>query len=189
MTEATEKPATGGRVLVVDDERANRALLRDLLIAEGHAVIEAMNGDQAWRLIQAQPIDVVLLDVVMPGTDGIEICRRIKQTPATAAIPVLLVTSLRKREDRLHGIAAGADDFLNKPVDAEEVLLRVRNAIRSKRLYDELQQQYQQLRQMTELREKLTRMLVDDTAALATLLGRPLTPPAGQDATAGETET
>ncbi len=127
-----------GAVLIVDDEGRNRKLLRDLLAFHGYSVCEAENGEQALQIVATTPLDVVLLDVMMPGLDGFEVCRRIKAQPATSQLPVLLVTALDERSDRLRGIAAGADDFLSKPIDLEEINLRVRNAVTTRRLRQDL---------------------------------------------------
>lgn len=129
-----------GRALVVDDEEQNRELLRDLLEAQGHEVIEAENGKQALQKVMENPPDVILLDVMMPGLNGFEVCRRLKADPKTAPIPILLVTVLTDRSDRLAGIEAGANDFLSKPIDREDLLPRVRNAIYTKRLFDQMQE-------------------------------------------------
>jgi PAS domain S-box-containing protein/putative nucleotidyltransferase with HDIG domain len=131
-------PASTGTVLVVDDEARNRKLLHDLLAFHGYIVCEAENGEQALQVIKTTPLDVVLLDVMMPGIDGFEVCRRIKANPSTSQLPVLLVTALNERPDRLRGIAAGADDFLSKPIDLEEINLRVRNAVTTRRLRQDL---------------------------------------------------
>jgi class 3 adenylate cyclase len=139
------KPAPAGNVhspgfvLVVDDEENNRTLLRDSLEARGYEVEEAENGEQALRKIAARPPDVILLDLMMPVMDGFEVCRRLKTVGKTAHLPILLVTSLSDRQERLMGIAVGANDFLNKPIDLQDVILRVGNAIYTKRLYDQLQ--------------------------------------------------
>ena len=130
--------APAGVVLVVDDEARNRKLLHDLLVFHGYAVSEAENGERALHVVKTTPLDVVLLDVMMPGLDGFEVCRQIKADPATSQLPVLLVTALSERSDRLRGIAAGADDFLSKPIDLEEIYLRVRNAVTTRRLRQDL---------------------------------------------------
>jgi class 3 adenylate cyclase len=136
---ATAQPTPGwGFVLVVDDEQQNRMLLRDALEAFGYQVEEAENGMQALQKIAAHPPDVILLDLMMPQMDGFEICRRLKADLKTAHIPILMVTALSERADRLMGIRAGANDFLNKPIDIQDVTLRVGNAIHAKRLYDQL---------------------------------------------------
>ncbi len=127
-----------GSVLVVDDEEQNRGLLCDPLQARGFTVAEAACGLEALQKIAAQPPDVVLLDVMMPKMDGFEVCRRLKTDSRTAHIPVLMVTALSDRKERLMGIAAGANDFLNKPVDVLDVTLRVGNAIHAKKLHDQL---------------------------------------------------
>ncbi|MEJ0089842.1 MAG: adenylate/guanylate cyclase domain-containing protein [Limisphaerales bacterium] len=134
-----DQPVSGwGFVLVVDDEPQNRTLLRDPLEAFGYRVEEAESGMQALEKIAAHPPDVVLLDLMMPNMDGFEVCRRLKVDLKTAHIPILMVTALSERGDRLLGIRAGANDFLTKPIDIQDVILRVGNAVRTKHLYDQL---------------------------------------------------
>ncbi len=128
-----------GLVLVVDDEEANRMLLRDPLEAHGYEIVEAENGEQALEQVGQRPPDVILLDVMMPRMDGFEVCRRLKKDARTALIPVLMVTALSERKERMMGIAAGASDFLTKPVDVQELTLRVNHAVHAKRLLDQLQ--------------------------------------------------
>ncbi len=135
-----QTPCTSpGSVLVVDDEPQNRTLLRDSLEARGYDVVEAENGVQALEKVSQNPPDVILLDIMMPKMDGFEVCRRLKKDASTAQIPVLMVTSLSERQERLTAIGAGASDFLNKPLDFHDVVLRVGNAARSKQLFDQLQ--------------------------------------------------
>lgn len=170
-TDIAEKRLKGvGRVLIADDDAAQRNLLRVLAEKAGHHVIEAADGEQALKLAMSERPDVVLLDVMMPGLNGFEVCRQLKADPGTAPIPVLLVTSLADREDRIDGMRAGADDFLTKPVCGEEVSLRIRNAVYTKQLFDELEEKYRKLRDMADLRDRLTRMILDDTEALAGLM-------------------
>lgn len=126
-------------ILVVDDEEHNRILLCDSLEARGYELIEAENGLIALDKIAARPPDVILLDAMMPKMDGFEVCRRLKKNPATAAIPILMVTALSDRKERLMGIEAGANDFLNKPVDVQDLALRVANAAYTKQLFDQLE--------------------------------------------------
>lgn len=126
-----------GQVLVVDDEELNRDLLRDLLESDGYRVDEADSGEPALSLALDKRPDAILLDVMMPGMNGFEVCRRLKAEERTAPIPVLMVTALNERKDLLEGIKAGASDFLSKPIDFQEVLLRTRNATYTKRLFDE----------------------------------------------------
>lgn len=160
-----------GHVLVVEDDPSARALLAAALRAEGHVVVEAGNGDDALKQVRRSPPDVILLDVTMPGRDGISVCRELKQHPGTEPIPVLLVTGMKSHEDRLLGISAGANDFLAKPVDLPELILRVRNFVRMKQLYDELQRRCLELQTMVALGDNLGRMLAADNEALAKLLG------------------
>ena len=124
-----------GRILVVDDHPLNRMLLRDALERAGYMVDEADGGEAALLLAFADTADVVLLDVMMPEMDGFEVCRRLKADPRTATLPVLLVTALTDRENRHKGIEAGASDFISKPLDTVDLLLRVRNAVTAKRMY------------------------------------------------------
>jgi PleD family two-component response regulator len=159
-----------GTVLVVDDEPRNRTLLVHLLRAQGHDTIEAVDGTDGIAQACKHSPHTILLDIMMPGPDGIEICRRLKENPATAAIPVLMVTSVSDRDAMLAAISAGADDFISKPVDKHELALRVSNAVHRKRLIDDLHAENEQLRLMIELKDSLTRMITDDTAALTELL-------------------
>jgi class 3 adenylate cyclase/CheY-like chemotaxis protein/anti-sigma regulatory factor (Ser/Thr protein kinase) len=151
-----------GRVLVVDDEEHIRELLRDLLEAQGHQVIEAEDGRQALQKVTESLPDVLLLDVKMPELDGFEVCRRLKGDPKSATIAILLVTALRDRRDRLKGIEAGANDFLTKPIDAQDVILRVRNAVYAKRLFDRVQEDYKQIQELQIRIQDIFRRYVSD---------------------------
>ena len=126
------------RVLVVDDILANVRLLEAKLAAEYFDVVTAMNGVDALEAVQRTKPDIVLLDVMMPGIDGIEVCRRIKGNPLTQHIPVVMVTALDQPEDRVRGLEAGADDFLTKPVNDISLFCRVKSLVRLKMLTDEL---------------------------------------------------
>jgi len=141
------KPSLGF-VLVVDDEEQNRSLLRDPLEARGYEIAEAENGMVALEKIAARLPDVILLDVMMPQMDGFEVCRRLKTDSRTAHIPILMVTALSDRKERLMGIAVGANDFLNKPVDIQDVTLRVGNAVYTKHLHDQLQVEQEKSEQL-----------------------------------------
>ena len=126
------------RVLVVDDILANVRLLEAKLAAEYFDVVTAMNGVDALEAVQRSKPDIVLLDVMMPGIDGFEVCRRIKGNPLTQHIPVVMVTALDQPEDRVRGLEAGADDFLTKPVNDVSLFCRVKSLVRLKMLTDEL---------------------------------------------------
>jgi two-component system, cell cycle response regulator len=126
------------RVLVVDDILANVRLLEAKLTAEYFEVITAMNGLDALEAIARNKPDLILLDVMMPGLDGIEVCKRIKANPATQHIPVVMVTALDQPEDRVRGLNAGADDFLTKPVNDISLFCRIKSLVRLKMLTDEL---------------------------------------------------
>ena len=159
---AGPREAVTGRVLVVDDQEPNRLLLKDLLEAQGYLVTEASDGAEALQRVVDNAPDVVLLDVGMPGMDGFEVCRRLKAEPHTASIPVLLVTALSQRDQRLLGMGAGANDYITKPIDKTDLTLRVRNAIRMRQLYVEIEAQYARLEKLERLRDSLVHMIVHD---------------------------
>src|SRR3954468_16114566 len=126
------------RVLVVDDILSNVKLLEAKLTAEYFEVASAYNGLEALAKIEEQQPDIVLLDVMMPGMDGFECGRRIKQNPRAPHLPVVMVTALDQPADRVAGLEAGADDFLTKPVDDSPLSARVRSRVRLKLMTDEL---------------------------------------------------
>ncbi len=126
------------RILVVDDVVPNLKFLEARLTAEYFDVRTATNGADALRLCAAGTCDILLLDVMMPGLDGFEVCRRLKSDPATSHIPVVLITALDQPADRIRGLEAGADDFLTKPVDEIALIARVRSLARLKVAVDEL---------------------------------------------------
>jgi putative two-component system response regulator len=125
-------------VLVVDDGAANRELIEACLAGVECEVRTAEDGYSALRAIQSSLPDLVLLDVQMPGIDGYEVCRRIKSTPASRLVPVVMITSLDHTSDRVRALDAGADDYMTKPVDRVELVARVRSALRLKSVYDSL---------------------------------------------------
>ncbi len=127
------------RVLVVDDNPATMVLMRELLSSRGYDVVAVPDAAQAEAEIRRQPPDLILSDVIMPGKSGYEFCRELKGNPATRLIPFVLITGLSDREDKLHGIEAGADDFLNKPIFAEELFARVKSLVKLKEFTDELE--------------------------------------------------
>lgn len=126
------------RVLVVDDIFTNVKLLETKLSAEYFEVVTAMNGPDAIAICEQGLCDIVLSDVMMPGMDGFEVCRRLKSSPTTSHLPIVLVTALDQPADRVRGLDSGADDFLTKPVDDTALLARVRSLMRLKSVTDEL---------------------------------------------------
>jgi class 3 adenylate cyclase len=126
------------KILVVDDTPANIKLLGALLESRGYQVSTAVNGEEALAKVVSEKPDLVLLDVMMPGLSGYEVCRRIRADPATVLLPVVMCTSLDPQQERVKGIEAGADDFLSKPVNQPELFARVKSSLRVKALHDEL---------------------------------------------------
>src|SRR5580698_1109315 len=135
---AVNNPGSSGSILAVDDQQVNLDLLIRLLSNHGYQVETAHDGEAALIAIERLPPDLVLLDVQLPGIDGFEVCRRIKQNPVTRLIPVVLVTGLNAREHKIRGIDAGADDFLSKPFDVAELRARVKSLVHLKRYTDDL---------------------------------------------------
>ncbi|MDP9265967.1 MAG: response regulator [Chloroflexota bacterium] len=125
-------------ILAVDDEPANLALLRKLLKHQGYDVVEASDGPSALGAIAQHQPDLVCLDVMMPGIDGIEVCQRLRRQPEHAGLPILLLTALNRPEDKARGLEAGANDFLPKPFDEIELAARLHSLLRTKALQDRL---------------------------------------------------
>jgi len=132
------QPLTG-TILVADDQPSNRELLEELLTAHGFKVIAASDGAAALEELARVQADLVLSDVMMPRMNGFEMCERIKANPDTYLIPVILITALSDKHDRLEGIKVGADEFLSRPVDRTELLARVRSLLKLKQRTDELE--------------------------------------------------
>ena len=125
-------------ILIADDDETNRALLAEILGAEQYRIVHAQDGEEAIEVLENGEVDLVLSDVMMPRRSGFAVCRALKSNPDTRLIPVVLVTSLSASEDRMQGIESGADDFINKPVNKEELLARVRSLLKIKQFTDEL---------------------------------------------------
>ena len=135
------------RILVVDDTPANVKLLVDVLSARGFEVSSAVNGEEALAKVAQEMPDLVLLDIMMPGLSGYEVCKRLRANPQTALLPVVLCTSLDPQQERVNGIEAGADDFLSKPINRPELFARVKSLLRIKTLQDEVKAQAAQIAQ------------------------------------------
>ena len=136
------------RVLVVDDIPANVKLLEARLVAEYFDVVTAEDGFKALAICDEEQVDIILLDIMMPGMDGFEVCERLKASPKTAHIPVVMVTALDQPSDRVRGLKAGADDFLTKPVNDLQLIARVKSLVRLKAVSDELRLRAETARQI-----------------------------------------
>ncbi len=147
------------KILVVDDTPANVKLLADLLTFKGYQVATAASGAEGLKRLAEQRSDLVLLDIMMPGMNGYEVCRAIRADPANGVLPVVMVTSLDPVQERIKGLEAGADDFLTKPINQPELLARVKSLLRIKQLYD----------QLTDLNANLEQRVADGVAQLERL--------------------
>ncbi len=142
------------KILVVDDLPANTKLLKDLLVVNGYDVNTAATGAEALARIEKERPELVLLDVMMPGMNGYEVCQKIRDNRDTAFIPVVMVTSLDPAEERIRGIEAGADDFLARPINQQELLARVRSLVRIRELHEQVQVQAEQLAEWNKTLEQ-----------------------------------
>ena len=124
------------KILVADDEQAIRSLLEDFLTTEGYEVILASDGEQALQLAQTEDPQAIIMDIRMPGLDGIEVCKRLKEKEQTKLIPVIIITGFE--DNKLDALDTGADDFVNKPFDMVELSIRVKSVLRIRHLKDEL---------------------------------------------------
>lgn len=132
------------KILVVDDEPLNVELL-DGMLSNEHSVIKAYNGNEALVEVERSIPDLILLDIMMPGINGYEVCKKIKSNENIKHIPIVMVTALKERADRIKAIEAGADDFLSKPVDVYELTARVRSLLKVKQYYDALMNEQEKL--------------------------------------------
>lgn len=134
-----DETAESSKILVVDDVRENVELLASMLEGKGYRVVTTTNGEEALEKVAQDQPDLILLDIMMPGTDGFEVCRRLKADPKTESIPIIMVTVLDELEDIEKGVEVGTDDFLTKPVNRLELLTRVKSLLRVRHLKTELE--------------------------------------------------
>lgn len=145
---------TAATILVVDDVAVNRELLAGLLEANGYTVRMASNGTEALAHIAQSVPHLVLLDIIMPGMSGYEVCRAIRANPALEALPVVMITALDPAQERVKGLEAGADDFLGKPIHQAELLARVRSLLRIRSMHQRLEAQAAELAQLNDQLEQ-----------------------------------
>ncbi len=164
-------------ILIVDDEPVNIKILTGMLSTEGYNILKADSGPNALELLEKHSPDIILLDVMMPEMDGFEVCRRIKARKDMRLIPVLMVTALQDKIHRQQALEAGADDFLSKPIDRTELIIRVKSLVRIKQYSDELvesnrilEEQKKQLKKLEKAKEALTHMIVHDLRSPLTSL-------------------
>ena len=169
-------------ILIVDDEPLNIKLIKTMLLSEGYEIHDAASGEEALESVRRLPPDLILLDVMMPGINGFEVCRQLKNNDQTKAIPIIMVTALQKQDHGMQAMETGADDdFLSKPIDRSDLLIRVKSLLRIKRYHDELLDSYTQialknkeLEELEKMKEGLIHMIIHDLrtplAAILSLL-------------------
>ena len=157
------------KILIVDDEEKNIKLLKGMLFSENYTLFEACGGQEALGMVDDIQPDLILLDVMMPGINGFEVCRQLKLADQTKTIPIVMVTALREKAHRVKALEAGADDFLSKPVDSTELEIRIKSLLRIKSYHDELLDNYieiadknEKLLELEKTKEGLTHMIVHD---------------------------
>lgn len=167
------------RVLIVDDEKLNIKILKAMLFSEDYKLFVACSGGEAIRLVHDIHPDLILLDVMMPGISGFEVCRQLKQDEKTKTIPIVMLTALREKEHRVKAMEVGADDFLSKPVDNTELVIRIKSLLRIKSYHDELLESYKEIAakneklvELEKTKDGLFHMIVHDLRKpLGDLLG------------------
>ena len=164
-------------ILVVDDQTQNNELLEAYLVPEGYEIIKATSGEEALEKLAGNQIDLILLDVMMPGMDGFEVTRRIRQDQKTKLMPIILVTALKETEDRIQGIKAGCDDYISKPFDKMELLGRIRALLKIK-AYNDLMSNYRkelesEIVSMTAELKQSNKALDEQNARLSSIMNSP----------------
>jgi len=164
-------------ILVVDDISQNNDLLEAYLVPQGYEVIKAVSGEEALEKLASNQIDLILLDVMMPGMDGFEVTRRIRQDKKNKLMPIILVTALKETEDRIKGIQAGCDDYISKPFDKRELLARVQSLLKVKE-YNDLMSNYRnqlesEVINMTETLKQSNIALDEQNARLSAIINNP----------------
>lgn len=157
------------KILIVDDEAKNIKLLKAMLMADNYQCLGVLNGKEALKAANNIKPDLILLDVMMPGINGYEVCFRLKFNEKTRMIPIVMVTALKGKEDRIRSIDSGADDFISKPIDRTELLARVKSLLRIKSYHDDLVASYQEiteknakLNELEKTKEGLMHMIIHD---------------------------
>ena len=150
------------KILIVDDEPMNLKVFSFMLESDGYACETAINGAEALEKTKAFSPDLVLLDIMMPGMDGYEVCRRIREDPSSQHIPVIMVTALADRESKIAGLKAGANDFLSKPVDTTELIIRTKNMMKVKEFEDFLKHHNELLEERVKQRTSELRFALDE---------------------------
>ncbi len=171
MCEMIPDPAAPADILVVDDTPANLDVLAEMLEGQGYGARPVPSGVLALQSAQAQPPDLVLLDINMPEMDGYEVCRHLKADEHLKDIPVIFISALRDTTDKVRAFHAGAVDYITKPFQFEEVKARVQTHLRLYRMQKELERQYAAIKQLEELKDNLTHMIVHDMASPIQTIG------------------
>jgi class 3 adenylate cyclase len=159
---------TGGTILVVDDLAQNVRLLEAVLAPRGYTIVAAQSGEEALERVVAEPVDLVLLDILMPGMDGYAVCRALREDPATSYLPVVMITASGDQE-KIAAIEAGADDFVTKPFDQAELVARVGSLLRIKRYHDTIEAQAAELAEWNRELERRVTEQVDQLERLGRL--------------------
>jgi two-component system cell cycle response regulator len=163
-------------ILIVDDEPTNRALLEALLTKVGYEVQQAEGGEAALAQITRQAPDLILLDLMMPGMSGFEVCHRLKQNPATSAVPVIIVTALGQLKNKEAALTSGADDFVTKPVQPEDLRARVKAMLKVRRIRQDLDRTLAYLHELEAARHTQRREALDSLAAASDPTPSPVPP-------------